>query len=633
MKHSWSDQEVDEHWSLSATELARLDSKTPGNRLGFALLLKYLLLEGRFPADRQEIPLGATRHVAAQLGVHPRIFSDYGLRGRTAKNDRAEIRALLGWRPATEDDNRRMAEWLRQEVLPTGPDPQHLDEISLSWFREERIESPAVRNRERFIRAAVRAHESDFFSATADKLSVTTREALDRLLTPVTKPGRSTLPEDGAATATTLNDLKADPGRPGLESVFKEINKLNCIDQVDLPWDLFGRVPTKIVDTYRRRAATEPPSELRLRVPATRYTIVAAYCWQRRREIIDGLIELLIQIIHRIGVRAELKVERELLEDFRRVRGKTTVLFKMAEAAVDYPEGIIKEVLYPIVGVQTLKDLVREFKATGSAFREVVHTIMRASYSNHYRRMLPVILDALVFRSNNDAHQPVIDALRLLKTQRDSRQQYFTLEDRIPIDGVVRSKWLDIVVETDGSGTRRINRINYEICVLQALRDGLRSKEIWVEGADRYLNPDDDLPVDFVDKRESYYSALDLVEDPNPFIRELPASMTSALATLHEGLPKNTKLHILQRGPHRLTAGAATGTRQPVGAQVGIIAALALHQPAGCAQRSRTPHWFHGRVSEQCVPRDAGPRRAPAPAASVSLRHGYQCGPEAGTDG
>jgi hypothetical protein len=39
--------------------------------------------------------------------------------------------------------------------------------------------------------------------------------------------------------------------------------------------------------------------------------------------------------------------------------------------------------------------------------------------------------------------------------------------------------------------------VTYEICALQALRERLRCKEIWVVGANRYHNPDDDLPADF----------------------------------------------------------------------------------------------------------------------------------------
>ena len=72
----------------------------------------------------------------------------------------------------------------------------------------------------------------------------------------------------------------------------------------------------------------------------------------------------------------------------------------------------------------------------------------------------------------------------------------------MPVEGVVRSKWRDVVVETAPDGAQRINRINYEISVLETLRERLRCKEIWIVGADRYRNPDEDLPSDFDNRRE-----------------------------------------------------------------------------------------------------------------------------------
>jgi hypothetical protein len=205
-------------------------------------------------------------------------------------------------------------------------------------------------------------------------------------------------------------------------------------------------------------------------------------------------------------VRAERKLVTTLLEDLRRVRGKATLLFKIAEAAVDSPEGVVREVLYPVVGEQTLQDLVREYKATGAAYEKEVHSTIRASYASHYRRMMSPLLDTLTFRSNNALHRPAIDALELLKALRESKQRYFSVDEGVPIDGVVKSGSREIVIEKDKNGIERINRINYEICVLQALRERLRTKEVWVVGADRYRNPDDDLPTDFDVKRELYYA-------------------------------------------------------------------------------------------------------------------------------
>jgi hypothetical protein len=44
-----------------------------------------------------------------------------------------------------------------------------------------------------------------------------------------------------------------------------------------------------------------------------------------------------------------------------------------------------------------------------------VQTRIRGSYRSHYRRLLAPLLNTLAFRSNNERHRPVIEALALLK--------------------------------------------------------------------------------------------------------------------------------------------------------------------------------------------------------------------------
>ena len=99
-------------------------------------------------------------------------------------------------------------------------------------------------------------------------------------------------------------------------------------------------------------------------------------------------------------------------------------------------------------------------------------------------------------------------------------------------------------------GRPRIDRITYEICALEALRDQLRGKEVWVAGANRYRNPDEDLPADFDAQRAGHYQALDLPLDASAFIDGLREEMHAALAELDPGLPRNPDVRITsKRGP------------------------------------------------------------------------------------
>ena len=235
--------------------------------------------------------------------------------------------------------------------------------------------------------------------------------------------------------------------------------------------------------------SAEEPYELRRHPLALRATLLAAYCHLRGQEITDNLVDLLIDTVHRIGAKAEERIERELIEDLKRVAGKNNLLFQLAEATLEHPDGIVREVVFPVVDEQTLRDLVKEWKATGPVYRQQLRAVIRNSYRSHFRRILPPLLTTLEFRSNNEQHRPVIRALELLKKYVDSKIRTFPPQEEIPIDGVVRGLWQEAIQEKDKDGTPRVNRITYEICALEALREQLRCKEIWVVGGQPVSQP------------------------------------------------------------------------------------------------------------------------------------------------
>jgi hypothetical protein len=194
-----------------------------------------------------------------------------------------------------------------------------------------------------------------------------------------------------------------------------------------------------------------------------------------------------------------------------------------------------------------LRDLVKEWKATGRAYQTTLRTVVRNSYSGHYRRMTPKVLQALEFRSNNEGRHPVILAIALLRRHADSKDRVFPANQDVPFDGIFNGLWRDAVMEPDAQGRKRVNRITYEICVLQALRAQLRCKEIWVVGANRYRNPDEDLPADFETERAPYYAALKLLVEADRFIEGVKANMRTELGVLDTGLPNNADVKLGER--------------------------------------------------------------------------------------
>ncbi len=154
-------------------------------------------------------------------------------------------------------------------------------------------------------------------------------------------------------------------------------------------------------------------------------------------------------------------------------------------------------------------------------------------------------MDALEFRSNNAKHRPVLQAIEILKKYANSKATTYPLHETIPMDGIVRPQWQHTVCERDDAGRQRINRISYEICVLQALPAQLRCKEIWVVGANRYRNPDDDLPADFDEQRPAYYEALRLPASADDYIAMIFREMEDPLASLNRSMPQNAYVKVI----------------------------------------------------------------------------------------
>ncbi|MBV6388749.1 MAG: Tn3 family transposase ISNpu13 [Nitrosomonas europaea] len=535
-----------DRWALTTEEHALVLTKRRANRLAYAFFLVYFREYGKFPRNTTEVDEPLIVILCKQLSW-PEVDTDsvFQISDRTLERLRTEIRARFGFREATVADADMLEEWLQVHVAPNaGGEIDAMLERLQAHCKALRIEPPTQERSERIAKAALRSYEERFCAEIFAKLSETTRAKLDSLLKPENLSNGSDITESDSIQTSNfapavLLKLCSNPGRPSLASMQEELDKLTLIRQIDLPENLFGNVASRELERYRRRVAVQEPHELRRVAEAARMTWLAAFVYLRGRSLTDDLVDTLIETIHQIGARAERKVEKELLDDLKRVSGKQNLLFEMADASLSNPDGVVRDVVFPVVGEQKLRDLVKEWKATGPTYRLTLRTVIRNSYKGHYRRMVPAMLQALEFRSNNKHHQPVMNALDLVKQYADSKVHIYPPDADVPLNGVVSELWRDAVVEKDAKDRNRVNRVTYEIAVLEALRERLRCKEIWVVGANRYRNPDEDLPQDFEQNREEYYAALDLPQDADQFITDLQAEMREALETLNVGIIKN----------------------------------------------------------------------------------------------
>jgi len=506
------------------------------NRLGFALLLKSLQHLGYFPEKPEEIPYSVKVFIAKQLKVPEQALVDYAWSSRTRDNHLALIREETGFRFASGADKKQLEDWLSFEGTKRVHTHEDLIELALGRLSVLKIELPTEGELRRIVGSAINSFFQKVYRVVSARLLENSRQRLDELI--VVADGES---------QSTFDQLKREPGQAGVDNLGKEIAKLQKLKSMVLPTDLFGGIPGKVIELFERRAKNERPSELRAHPDHVRYTLLASFVHIRTGEVTDDIIKMFMDIIHRMDAESEDELDRQLLSDLKKVEGKVQMLFRIANAVVKEPGGTIREVIFPEVGEKTFQELVAEYDATGARFRTLQQKLMRRKYVYHYRRMLPLVLENLTFRSNNQ-YQPIIDALNVIKQYMDTDLEYFP-ED-VPIEGVVSPSWEKSVIH-HVDGEQKVNRKMYELCALQKAKKGLKCREVWEERARDYRNPDEDMPPEWSDqaKRTACYVSLNQPVEAAQFIESERRRMTEALAQFNNSLPDNE--HVRITGRHR----------------------------------------------------------------------------------
>ncbi|WP_460358214.1 DUF4158 domain-containing protein [Actinoallomurus acanthiterrae] len=133
-----NDDELIGNWTLVGDERALLSGRRGATRLGFALLLRFYAVHGRFPTGRGEIPDQAVAYVARLVDVSASELALYEWDGRTIKAHRAHVRGYFGFRECSVPDAAKAAEWLATNVCEKERRVDRVREYLLANLREER---------------------------------------------------------------------------------------------------------------------------------------------------------------------------------------------------------------------------------------------------------------------------------------------------------------------------------------------------------------------------------------------------------------------------------------------------------------------------------------------------------------
>ncbi|MEM7175181.1 MAG: Tn3 family transposase [Chlamydiota bacterium] len=550
MKQNWLDVELQRVFTVTSEDKTLVKGKTKHYQILFLALYKACQEEKAIPNAIPRFSSNVISFISDQLGIDQPILDN--IPKRSQRYLLQELRNRLYFKRLSESQEKELKHFLANQVLTESHHPDFIRERLYHYLEDKKIAFSSDKEEEELIRSAQYLFERVFFASIFKKLPQKFKASIDKWLdlhgSPDLKIG--------------LTELKRSPGAIGVKSALQETQKLKTILSFHLPDQLTDQIVPKILRKYYQRAVSQSIWEFKRQPEEIRYSLIALFLDVRRKIIIDDLIELLIQITHKIKINSEKRVEKTLVKEIRKIYGKEKILLDMATTSLEHPDGVIAETLYPVVGGKERLEALAKELSSKREYNERVYSTIRRSYSSHYRQMIPHILNLIDFKSNNTEYQPLIQAVQIIKKYIDSKLKYLPQEEAIPFQGVIPNQLQDIVIE-EKNDTLRFNRINYEICVFQSLRDRLRCKEIWIPGADRYRNPDEDLPQDFQEKRNFYYEKLQLPLCSEAFTSHLQVDLRNSLIRFNQAIPKNPKVKILRKSNGWISVSPSSAQPEP----------------------------------------------------------------------
>ncbi len=537
---------------LDSEEIAWIQLRYPDDRfdkhaVALAVTLKYFQIQKQYPSHKNQPPECLIHSISTQLDCPEITLQDFDwhYNSKTLQRFRNIIREKLNYRKVTEKDSFAFISWFKIDIAPSAPTPVQSHAYAEDYFAKHQIELPTRERLKRHIQSAHVQFESELFTTLSCLLPEASKIALDQLLTSDEDiPSDKTIPND-EITSNGLYQLKKTLRKIDFDTISEFIETLNALNTIALPKLQLKTYQRKLLLKYHQRIMTESPGEIQAHPDTMRYSMLAIFCYVQQQQMIDTLTQVFIDATNKIELKAQHKIKKDILKDVACVKGKFDILYNLAELASNKPQGIIEEIIYPAVDQKTLQNLAKELKHRGHWYEQTVKIKMRSLYSHYHRRILLPILRALTLHAQHSDYQPMIDAVDFILDHSSDTKKRIPFTDQVPLDGVIKNPWRPLVIESkEKEGKSFINQFNYELAVYDTLREKLDCKSIWVNGAYRYRDPDEDLPQDFYKNKDYYFDLLKLPKNADTYIDDVKKRMNHALNQFHSGLPNNQKIKI-----------------------------------------------------------------------------------------
>lgn len=423
-----SNDDLIAYFTLSEADLLQIPkTASVSNRLGVALQLVLLRFLGFHLIELNLLPQAVVNFVAQQIGVEAEQIKFYGEREQTRTDHQRFIEKYLGFRLPTDEDYRRVSDWLLERALEHDR-PTLLLQLLCERFLSEKLVRPGFSVVERMVATARNSAEDEIFRRIENIIDEVLAEELDGLLE-APEPNRPT-PLAWLRQSATSNTPK---------TILAGLNKLEKLQKWQVGnWNLWVLNPNrrKQFAQIGFRSTAQALSRMN---KTRRYPILLAFLSQLHAEVLDELVELFDRLLQRISSRTDRKLKEIGLEIARLAGDKIKLLQELVRILLDptVADEELRKIIYKFLPENKMRLTFDECERINEPLNESYFKLVSKSYS-YLRQFIPTFLNALPLDGNAET-AGLREAIEILRDLDESGKR--KIPDEAPVDFINHEWW------------------------------------------------------------------------------------------------------------------------------------------------------------------------------------------------
>jgi TnpA family transposase len=474
-----SQAEIERYFTFTTEQKTAIKAKRGlHNRIGFAVQWAYLRYPGRRWEPNEQPPDAVLFHIAKQIGVNPSELTRYSLgRDTTRREHLQELLPLGGFRSYDATTQKELTQALLPAALSTDSGIKLIEEL-LGEMRSRQIVVPALSSLESLAFQVRAMAQAIVTKNLTQSLTTEQKQKLDKLLT---------FDPEISPTQILLTWLKQANGKTAPVTILRFLARIQVLKAIGIPDEVGRLIHQNRLQSLSREAARYTPQFLSNASPERRYALLVAFVLETTARLTDQVLAMHDRMIQNMFRRGEITQAEKVTRNGRAINDKVRLLIKLGRALIAAREQR-SDAFAAIEAVVSWDNLAASVaQAEQLAHRESYDALEHVD--SHYRaihRYAPLMLEVFVFKGHSSMKSLLAAILLLRRLNADEIR-------KVPGDaptGFVKDRWKEYVFTDSGTEkaptTPTIDRRYYELCILTALRDALRSGDLFVQGSRQY---------------------------------------------------------------------------------------------------------------------------------------------------